>query len=182
MYNYIERNNMNNIILMMGSPVTKNFWYMWWLAQHTKDSVLLSSLSNCPALTEDTYEYYLEKFASKVNHILQGEKNKNIFIYGMFLTPAERYYLFDNIDEEYTKYGIWVEDEYQKTIAEASVDTSLYKELFRYRVSPKESENFKDLIYVSNDVDCANSTFEPKIRHATEILQELSDKLNGEEK
>ena len=172
---------MSNIILIMGSPVTRNFWYTWWLAQHTKDSVLLSSLANCPALTEDTYEYYMEKFAARVNHILQREKPKNIFIYGMFLTPAERYYLFDNIDEEYTKYGIWVEDEREKVIKEASVDTELYKTLFKYRVSPRESENFKDLIFVSTDVDCANSTFEPKITHTLDMLKELSDKLNGEE-
>lgn len=172
---------MNNIILTMGAPINKNFWYNWWLAQNTKKSVLLSLLNDCPVLTKNTYEYYLKNFASKINNILKEEADKNIFIHGIFLTPSERYHLFDNIDNEYNKYGIWIEDTQEQTIDNIAIDTDLYKMLFKHRVSPRKSENFKDLIYISNDVNLGNCTFDPKIKTVTDILQNLSNKLNREE-
>ena len=53
--------------------------------------------------------------------------------------------------------------------------------LFKHRVSPRASENFKDLIYISSNVNLGNCTFDPKIKTVTDILQDLSNKLNREE-
>lgn len=172
---------MTKLIMLMAPPcVGKTV-----IANYIKDTH-----NNCKIISKtDLLKLYPEYdiFSTKLNKKYCEAINSALQYYDIVIaddtqtTLESRMRVFENLNLKNTKIiGVWIEAALKSALqynntrpSEEYIDPYILKEIFRYSVSPIESEPFDKIIYINKDNSIGLSKDNPKIQDIFQILADI---------
>lgn len=183
---------MRKLILFMGPPglMIKQIASVLLKYINSEISVLSIEPFKHENIVYSTIDYYddLAEFSERLTHTINDSgKNETIIVCGFFVTPNERKYIDNAIKRANNKidkkYGVWIENiglELKKVAQENNISEELFQHLFKRRSSPKATEEYNDIYYISEHFNIGTSKRFSSMYSIDDLLMILGRECNDE--
>lgn len=176
----------NTLIVMMGPAGIGKSYIAKKFAETHEDTIICSRDAIRFSLLKDGEDYFahedevIKKFYKNISDALRV--HKYVIADATHITIKARNQLFSNIKIPSTTkvIGFWIEAPIQIAIKQneqrsglAKVPEDAIRRMYKHKVSPRETEPFDEIFYISKDVDLAIGKKSIKITDIMTKMQEI---------
>ena len=178
----LERTNMKKLIVLMAPPcVGKTL-----IANQIKETH-----KNCKIISKtDVLKYHPDEHinSTTIRELYYFKINEAFSYYDIVIaddtqtTIEARQELFNHIKNlnDIEIIGIWIEIPLQSALSynktrssDEYLDPYIIKEIYRYAVSPRQNEPFKNVIFISRENCIGLQTNKPRIQSISELIKDI---------